>query len=157
MSCEHCFHLLYHYWWGVVEGFADFKILGVIVHNNEVGSTLYFEQVRTDFCQRFVRSLVVLEWFTILPHNLISCLLCQHSCLARRVIVWYVTLFFQIPGCLGVGFCAFPVGCWRYYDLLALEKKPILICDHWVMVIVWSETGIEFEAMFLPSSRDLMS
>ena len=43
ISCEHCFNFLYHYWWSVVEEFADLKILDVRVYNNEVGSPLYFE------------------------------------------------------------------------------------------------------------------
>ena len=48
-----------------------------------------------------------------MPHNLIPYLLCQHLCLARRVIVWPMTLFFQFPDGLGVGFCTFPIGVLR--------------------------------------------
>lgn len=38
-----------------VEEFADIKVFGVAIHNNEVGSPLHLEQVRTNICPRFFR------------------------------------------------------------------------------------------------------
>ena len=70
-------------------------------NNNDVGSPLYFEQIRTDFCQRFVRNLMVLDGFCIvgMPHNLISYLLFQQSCLTDGLACDFVFSIPRLPWC----------------------------------------------------------
>ena len=80
-------------------------------------------------------------------HNLISYPLSQHSCLARGVIVWPVILFFQFPGGLGVGFCAFPGGVLRalwlvgFWEEAHLGMWSLSYCDGmvWDRGRVWND------------------